>query len=77
MLWDCDFLLGEPTVDQPERLVLCEINVSSVSPFPPSSIEPLVAAVKARIMLRRAEPVAPSHPRLGPQCRISTNNRDQ
>jgi hypothetical protein len=52
MLWDCDFLLGEPTVDQPERLVLCEINVSSVSPFPPSSIEPLVAAVKARIMLR-------------------------
>lgn len=64
MLWDCDFLLGEATVDQPERFVLCEVNVSSVSPFPPSSIEPLVAAVKARIML-------------GPQCRISTNNRDQ
>ncbi|MDN8611973.1 Cj0069 family protein [Variovorax ginsengisoli] len=52
MLWDCDFLPGEPTVDQPERFVLCEINVSSVSPFPPSSIEPLVKAVKARIMLR-------------------------
>ena len=49
MLWDCDFMLGEPTPDQPERYVLCEINVSSVSPFPPSAIEPLVAAVKARL----------------------------
>jgi len=49
MLWDCDFMFGEPTVEQPVRYVLCEINVSSVSPFPPSSIEPLVAAVKARL----------------------------
>jgi hypothetical protein len=49
LLWDCDFLLGEPTADEPERFVLCEINVSSVAPFPPSSIEPLVAAVKARL----------------------------
>lgn len=49
MLWDCDFILGEPTPGEPERFVLCEINVSSVSPFPPSSIEPLVAAVKSRI----------------------------
>jgi hypothetical protein len=52
MLWDCDFMLGEPTDDQPDRFVLCEINVSSVSPFPPSCIEPLVAAVKARLGLR-------------------------
>ena len=48
MLWDCDFLLGEPAADQKERFVLCEINVSSVSPFPPSCIAPLVEAVKAR-----------------------------
>jgi hypothetical protein len=48
-LWDCDFLLGEPTADDAERYVLCEINVSSVSPFPPSAIDPLVAAVKARL----------------------------
>jgi len=52
MLWDCDFMHGEPTPEQPERFVLCEINVSSVSPFPPSAIEPLVAAVKARLALR-------------------------
>ena len=32
-----------------ERFVLCEINVSSVSPFPPSSIAPLVEAVRRRV----------------------------
>jgi hypothetical protein len=49
MLWDCDFMFGNPTAGEPERYVLCEINVSSVSPFPPSAIAPLVAAVKARL----------------------------
>jgi hypothetical protein len=49
LLWDCDFMFGEPTPEQPERFVLCEINVSSVSPFPPSAIEPLVSAAKARL----------------------------
>ena len=49
MLWDCDFMFGETTPEHPERYVLCEINVSSVSPFPPSAIEPLVAAVQARL----------------------------
>jgi hypothetical protein len=52
LLWDCDFMFGEPTADQHQRYVLCEINVSSVSPFPPSSIEPLVAAVKQRLQAR-------------------------
>ncbi|MEH0168524.1 Cj0069 family protein [Roseateles microcysteis] len=42
MLWDCDFMFGE----QADSFMLCEINVSSVSPFPPSAIEPLVGAVK-------------------------------
>ena len=54
LLWDCDFMFGEPTPQQPERFVLCEINVSSVSPFPPSAIGPLVAAVKARLTRRRS-----------------------
>jgi hypothetical protein len=57
MLWDCDFLLGEPTADDPDRYVLCEINVSSVSPFPPSALEPLVAAVKARLGATRRQQV--------------------
>jgi hypothetical protein len=52
LLWDCDFMLGEPA-DGTQRYVLCEINVSSVSPFPPSSIAPLVEAVRRRIGLHR------------------------
>ena len=49
MLWDCDFMFGERAAQGPERYVLCEVNVSSVSPFPPSAIAPLVSAVKQRL----------------------------
>ena len=42
LLWDCDFI-GK------HNFVLCEINVSSVSPFPPSAIPAIVAAVRARL----------------------------
>jgi hypothetical protein len=44
LLWDVDFLLGERAPGDPERYVLCEINVSSVAPFPESAIAPLVEA---------------------------------
>jgi len=57
LLWDCDFMLGEPAADGAQRFVLCEINVSSVSPFPPSAIGPLVEAVRRR--LGRAQPGRP------------------
>jgi hypothetical protein len=49
LLWDMDFMHGERAPDGAPHYVLCEINVSSVSPFPPSAIVPLVAAVKARL----------------------------
>jgi hypothetical protein len=49
LLWDCDFMRGDRTADGRERYVLCEINVSSVSPFPSSAIAPLVEAVRRRI----------------------------
>jgi len=51
LLWDCDFMLGEPASDGTECFVLCEINVSSVSPFPPSAIAPLVEALRRRVGL--------------------------
>jgi hypothetical protein len=51
LLWDADFLLGERT-DGAERHVLCEINVSSVSPFPESAIPALVQATLAAIRRR-------------------------
>lgn len=49
LLWDCDFMFGERTTVGAERYVLCEINVSSVSPFPPSAVTPLVSAVQRRL----------------------------
>jgi hypothetical protein len=52
LLWDCDFLFGERAPGGPERFVLCEINVSSVAPFPPAAIAPLVAAARARLASR-------------------------
>lgn len=51
LLWDCDFMYGEPTTDGTPHFILCEINVSSVSPFPPSSVEPLVQAIQLRLKL--------------------------
>jgi len=49
LLWDADFLLGERNAGEPERYVLCEINVSSVAPFPDSAVAPLVAATRERL----------------------------
>jgi hypothetical protein len=46
LLWDADFLLGNRAVGAAERHVLCEINASSVSPFPESAIQPLVEATR-------------------------------
>lgn len=48
-LWDCDFMFGESLATDPERYVLCEINVSSVAPFPDSAIRPLISAVQRRL----------------------------
>ena len=49
LLWDCDFMLGDTAPGEAQGYVLCEVNVSSVSPFPPSSIAPMVEAVKAKL----------------------------
>lgn len=49
LLWDCDFIRGEAASGAEPSYVLCEINVSSVAPFPPSAAEPLVRAVQRRL----------------------------
>jgi hypothetical protein len=49
LLWDCDFMLGEDLPGGGRRYVLCEINVSSVSPFPPSCIDPIVSALRQSV----------------------------
>jgi len=49
ILWDCDFLLG-PRDDQGEdTYVLCEINASSIAPFPESAAPYVARATLERI----------------------------
>lgn len=46
LLWDCDFLLGQKDEDGDDTYVLCEINVSSVSPYPESAVGYIVDALR-------------------------------
>ncbi len=52
LMWDADFLYGPKDADGADSYVLCEINVSSVYPFPPSALSPLVGETLARIARR-------------------------
>jgi hypothetical protein len=56
-LWDADFLYGPKALDGRDTYVLCEINVSSVAPYPdsaaPKVAEATVAGVCSAIGRRR------------------------
>lgn len=54
VLWDCDFLLGPRLASGEDTYVLCEINVSSVSPFPDSAVAPVAEATHARLRIARS-----------------------
>jgi hypothetical protein len=47
VLWDCDFLLGPKSAAGADSYVLCEINASSVAPFPESAVAPVAEAAIA------------------------------
>jgi hypothetical protein len=51
VIWDADFMLGEKSSSGTDTYVLCEINVSSVYPFPPSALEPIVDEVVRKMIL--------------------------
>jgi hypothetical protein len=53
VLWDCDFLLGPKEESGEDTYVLCEINVSSVAPYPESAVPYIVHATAARIQAAR------------------------
>ena len=53
ILWDADFLYGEKDADGADTYVLCEINVSSVYPFPDDALGPLAAETLAQLKRRR------------------------
>jgi hypothetical protein len=53
ILWDCDFLLGPKGGNGANTYVLCEINVSSVAPYPESAVPYIVDATVSRIRAAR------------------------
>ncbi len=48
ILWDADFLLGERDAHGNDTYVLCEVNVSSVAPYPDSATPILAQAALIR-----------------------------
>ncbi|HKP69644.1 MAG TPA: Cj0069 family protein [Pyrinomonadaceae bacterium] len=46
VIWDADFFINSMVPNSPARYTLCEINVSSVSPFPESAIGFIVNSVR-------------------------------
>jgi hypothetical protein len=46
LLWDADFFFGDPPDSE---FLLCEINLSCVSPFPESAITPLLTELQRRL----------------------------
>jgi hypothetical protein len=53
ILWDCDFLLGPKRDNREDTYVLCEINVSSVAPYPESAVPYVIDATVARVQMAR------------------------
>jgi hypothetical protein len=53
ILWDCDFLLGPKEESGEDTYVLCEINVSSVAPYPESAVSYIADATTARVQAAR------------------------
>jgi hypothetical protein len=49
ILWDVDLLFGPRDAAGRDTYVLCEINVSNVSPFPDSALPVLARAMVARL----------------------------
>jgi hypothetical protein len=48
IIWDADFLYGPRDVRGQDTYVLCEINVSSVFPFPEQAPSEIARLAKAR-----------------------------
>jgi hypothetical protein len=54
VLWDADFLLGPKTANGHDTYLLCEINASSVMPFPPEAVPGLAWATSQAVAVARA-----------------------
>jgi hypothetical protein len=52
VIWDADFFINSMVPNRSRRYTLCEINVSSVSPFPESSIPVILEEVNRIVKTR-------------------------
>jgi hypothetical protein len=52
VIWDADFFINKSGMDA-SKYSLCEINVSCVSPFPPSTITFMVEETGSRIRMKK------------------------
>ena len=50
IIWDADFLYGPRTASGEDTYVLCEINVSSVFPFPEQAPSEIARRTLARLL---------------------------
>ena len=50
LLWDADFMYGPKDADGEDNFVLCEINVSCVSPYPEWANEPMARHLKTLLL---------------------------
>jgi len=54
VIWDADFFINQVNSnDAVGKYSLCEINVSCVSPFPPSAVKFIVKEVSDRILRKK------------------------
>ena len=53
VIWDADFMYGSKDAAGEDSYVLCEINISSVYPFPDEALMPLAEETLRRLHARR------------------------
>ena len=53
VIWDADFMYGPKDAAGEDSYVLCEINISSVYPFPDEALRPLAEETLRRLHARR------------------------
>jgi hypothetical protein len=53
-IWDADFLYGPKTASGDDSYVLCEINVSAVSPFPDQAVDKLASAARDQVLAAKS-----------------------
>jgi hypothetical protein len=49
VIWDADFFINGTDLPTAKKYTLCEINVSCVSPFPPSAVKHMVEETRRRL----------------------------